>query len=264
VKSSFLRHWPEYLIEAFCLGMFMVSACLCAVALEHPDPPLRQAVTDALVRRALMGLAMGLTAVALIYSPWGKRSGAHMNPAVTWTFFRLGKIAAPDAAFYTLFQALGGWAGVMVSAALVPGALADPRVHFAVTAPGPGGAGVAFVAEFVISFVLLGVVLWSAESPRLSPYTGVFVGLLLFAYITIEAPLSGTSLNPARTLASALPAGDLRALWVYFSAPVLGMLTAGEAWRRRNHVGRFLCAKMEHDEGAPCIFCGQTSKEIPS
>jgi aquaporin Z len=95
-------HWPEYLMEAAGLGIFMVSACGFGTLLEYPASPVRQAIPDPLARRALMGLAMGLTAIALVYSPWGKRSGAHLNPAVTWTFWRLGKVAPRDALAYPL------------------------------------------------------------------------------------------------------------------------------------------------------------------
>ncbi|HVO92516.1 MAG TPA: aquaporin, partial [Terriglobales bacterium] len=97
-------HWPEYLIEAAGLGLFMISAMTFATILEHPASPLRQAIPDALLRRLLMGLAMGSTAVGIIYSPWGKRSGAHINPATTLTFFRLGKVNNWDATFYVTFQ----------------------------------------------------------------------------------------------------------------------------------------------------------------
>jgi len=74
------RHWPEYLMEAAALGCFMISASVFASLLEYPGSPVRQALGDPVLRRVLMGLAMGLTAVAIIYSPWGKQSGAHMNP----------------------------------------------------------------------------------------------------------------------------------------------------------------------------------------
>ena len=82
VLSSLRRHWPEYLFEGALLGVFMISACAFTALLEHPASSVRQAISNGDVRRALIGLAMGLTAVVLIYSPWGQRSGAHMNPAV--------------------------------------------------------------------------------------------------------------------------------------------------------------------------------------
>jgi len=89
------RHVTEYAIEATCLAVFMVSACLFASLLEYPGSPIHQVLPNPTVRRVLMGFAMGLTAVCLIYSPFGKRSGAHMNPSTTLTFLRLGKVARP-------------------------------------------------------------------------------------------------------------------------------------------------------------------------
>ena len=86
------KHWPEYLMEATELGLFMFSACAFTILLFHPSSPIAQAIHDGVLRRLLMGTAMGSTAIAIIFSPLGQRSGAHFNPAVTWTFFRLGKI----------------------------------------------------------------------------------------------------------------------------------------------------------------------------
>src|SRR5436309_3186054 len=111
-------HWPEYLIETACLGLFMVSACSFTVLLQHPGSIARQMIPSAFLRRALTGIAMGLTAIVLIYSPWGKQSGAHLNPSVTLTFFRLGKVEPWDAAFYVVAQFLGGALGVVLSTLL--------------------------------------------------------------------------------------------------------------------------------------------------
>src|SRR2546428_12452826 len=105
-------HWPEYFAEAGGLAAFMVSACTFGVLLEHPSSPLPAAIASGDLRRVLMGAAMGLTAVCIVYSPWGRRSGAHINPCLTITFFRLGKIAPIDALFYVLAQFLGAAAGV--------------------------------------------------------------------------------------------------------------------------------------------------------
>ena len=140
------QHWPEYLIEAWALGTFMVSAALFTALLEYPGSPAHQLIPNADVRRALIGLAMGLTAIALIYSPWGQRSGAHMNPATTLTFLRLGKIQPWDAAFYITAQFIGGVCGVLLSKLLLRGIIAHPSVSYVTTVPGPAGAGVAFLA----------------------------------------------------------------------------------------------------------------------
>lgn len=250
------EHFPEYLIEAWALGMFMVSAGVVTIALEHPSSPLRQAIADAGLRRALIGLAMGLTAVALIYSPWGKRSGAHMNPAVTLSFLRLGKIARGDAGFYILAQFAGGLAGVAMVDALLHGVFAAPPVNYVATLPGPSGIGAAFLAELGISFGLMLAVLAASNSPRLAAATGLFAGLLVATYITFEAPLSGMSMNPARSLASAVPARLWDHLWIYFTAPVIGMLLAAEAWVRIRGRSAVHCAKLLHPADQRCIHCG--------
>lgn len=106
--DTLTRHWSEYLMEAAGLGLFMLSAVVVATVIEHPSSPVRAAIDNPLLRRIPMGLAMGLTAIGIIYSPWGKRSGAHINPAVTLTFYRLGKMARWDAILYVLAQCVGG------------------------------------------------------------------------------------------------------------------------------------------------------------
>jgi aquaporin Z len=248
------RHWPEYLMEAAELATFMLSACAVVTLLEHPASAARQALPDPTLRRLLMGLAMGATGVAIVYSPFGQRSGAHFNPSLTLTFLRLGRVAPRDAAAYVVAQFAGGIAGVAIAAALLGDALADAAVNYAVTRPGPHGAAVAFVAEAAISFCLMAVVLIASNTPRLARWTGVFAGALVATWITVEAPLSGMSMNPARTLGSAFPAGSWTALWVYFTAPPLGMLAAAEAYVRVRGPGGVRCAKLHHENRTRCIF----------
>lgn len=256
------RHWPEYLIEAALLGLFMLSACSFVVLLEHPASPAHRAIPDSRLRRLLMGLAMGSTAAALIYSPWGKRSGAHLNPAVTLTFTRLGKVAPRDAGAYVAAQFAGGALGVLAAHALWGPLIAHRATNYAATLPGPRGVAVAFVAEIVISFLLMSVVLRVSNHPRLAPLTGLCAGLLVAAYITLEAPLSGMSMNPARTLGSALSAHAWTALWLYFTAPPLGMLAAAEVYTRLMRRPVF-CAKLHHQNGQPCLFCEYQGRTWP-
>ena len=251
---SLREHWPEYSMEAAGLGLFMISAGLLATGLETPGSPLREALPSALLRRLLMGVGIGLTAIALINSPWGKRSGAHLNPAVTLTFLRLGKVERWDAVFYILFQVLGGTAGVLLVAALLRRPFTTEPVLYVVTRPGDAGTLAAFAGEFVISFALMAMVLWASNSPALSRHVGVFAGLLLATYIMFEAPLSGMSINPARTFASALPAGIWSAFWLYLTAPVLAMQLAAQAYLAVRGRREVYCAKLNHHSRQRCIF----------
>lgn len=260
MRQALRQNWPEYLMEAAGLGLFMLSACAFTVLLYHPESRIGRAVEPEILRRLLMGLAMGLTAVALIYSPWGRRSGAHLNPVVTLSFWRMGKIAGWDATFYVVAQFLGGLAGVLGARAWLGGRVADPSVHYAATTPGPVGPLLAFGAEIAIAFVLMLVVLIVSNSRR-QAFTGLCAGALVATFITIEAPLSGMSMNPARTLASAVPAGTFTALWVYFTGPLIGMFLAGDVYLAAAHGRAAVCAKLYHHPGARCIFrCGYAER----
>lgn len=256
------HHWPEYLMEAALLGLFMISAALFTTLLEHPGSIVRQAIASADMRRALIGVAMGLTAIALIYSPWGQRSGAHMNPATTLTFLRLGKVQPWDAAFYIVAQFLGGVGGVLVAKWILHDTIAHPSVGYAATVPGPGGPAIAFLAEAVIACGLMLMVLFATNTPKLSRFTGCFAGILVALYVTIESPLSGMSMNPARTFASALPSGIWTGGWIYFTAPLLGMFLAVEIYRARRGLARVACAKLQHSPAHRCNFCGYETKEV--
>jgi aquaporin Z len=246
----------EYAIEGCCLGLFMISATGFAVALQHPRSPLAGWTMSPVLARVPMGLAMGATAAALIYSPLGRRSGAHMNPAVTLTFLRLGKIAWLDAAAYVAAQFVGGAAGLMLAVPLFRYLPADASVNFAATMPGPAGVAGAFAGEAVISFLLMLTVLAISNAPGVERFTGLAAAVLVAAFIIVEAPLSGMSMNPARTLASALFAHSA-GLWIYFTAPPLGMFAAAEVFLRAAGRDRVRCAKLHHPRGVPCIFhCG--------
>jgi aquaporin Z len=248
-----MRHWPEYLMEAAELGLFMISACSFGVILFHPDSPVAGAIHSELLRRLWMGLAMGATAAAIVFSPIGQRSGAHFNPAVTLTFYRLGKVSRTDLVFYLMFQFLGGAAGVWLSQVFWGDRLAHAAVRFVVTVPGMWGQAAAFAAEVAITCLLMSVILHVSNHERLARYTGLFAAALVAAYITLEAPVSGMSMNPARTVASALFAGVWDGAWIYFVAPPLGMLAAAEVYRRQER--RVGCAKLHHQNDKPCIFC---------
>jgi aquaporin Z len=163
-------------------------------------------------------------------------------------------VTAWDAAFYVVAQFAGALAGVAVAALALGAGLADPAVGYAATVPGPGGAGLAFVAELLMTFGLMTVVLIVSNRPGLNRFTGLFAGAMVATYIVVEAPLSGMSLNPARTVGSAFHAQLWTSLWVYLTAPLLGMLAAARLYVATAGARRVLCAKLHHDNQQRCIF----------
>lgn len=211
-------------------------------------------IPSPMLRRIVMGIAMGLTAILIIHSPMGKSSGAHFNPAITLTYLQLRKIAIWDAIFYTVFQFAGGVFGVGASLLVLGKPLTDPGVEYAVTIPGKYGTAAAFTAELFMATLLMGAVLWTSNRPRLAPYTGYCVGVLIALYILFFAPVSGFSINPARTVGSAVFANIWTAGWVYFTAPLVEMMGAAEAYIRSHGPEGMLCAKLHSDPAYLCPF----------
>ena len=246
-------HWPEYLMEAGEMSLYLFFTCCFATLLQHPASPLGHFVVNSILRRTLMGIATGATVIALIMSPWGKQSGGHFNPAMTFAFYRMGKVAGWDALFYVIAQFAGATTGVGMATFLLRGAPGDGAVRYAATA-GVYGAGVAFVAELAISFLLMITVLLGNHYRRLASYTPYFVGSLYAVNITFETPLSGMSMNPARTFGPAAYGGYWHALWIYFVAPTLGMLAAAEVFLWARCGTSSYCAKLHHDNDKRCIF----------
>jgi len=250
--ESLRLHWPEYLMEAAEVGLYLCLTCVFAGLLLSPASSVRHFIGGTLELRALMGLAVGATVVAIVLSPWGKQSGGHFNPALTVAFYRLGKVCLADAVFYIVAQFSGAIGGVCLARYLLP--LGRPAIQYALTTPGVRGSAVAFIGEVTVSFALMTTILVSSNRESLSRYTPYLVGLLYAIFITIEAPLSGMSMNPARTFGPALHVGYWHAIWLYFTAPTLGMLIAAELFlRARGGVYPF-CAKLHHANNKRCIF----------
>jgi aquaporin Z len=255
--TAFQRHWRLYVDEAAELAIFMISACVFTVWLFDPALHALDLLPSSALRRLLMGISMGATAILIIRSPMGKRSGAHFNPAITLTYFRLGKIGKWDAGFYVVSQFIGGICGVGLSALCLRSSLAVPAVDYAVTVPGRGGTVGAFCAEYFMAALLMLVVLWFSNRPPLTQYTSYLVGVLITFYVFVFAPVSGFSINPARTTGSAVFAHVWTAVWLYFVAPVIGMMTSAEIYLRVYGKESVLCAKLHPDSSYPCPFLCQ-------
>ena len=185
-----------------------------------------------------------------------------MCEPVTITFALLGKIGSRDALCYIAAQFAGGLAGVLAVQVLLGSAFTLPPVVYVVTIPGDGGAALAFGMELLISFVMMMATLTMSNQAKLMRYTGLCCGVLIMLFVTFEAPFSGMSMNPARTFASAALSGIWFGIWVYFTAPLAGMLLAALAFRAI-HGATVQCAKLNHDTGVDCHFhCGFRAQGI--
>ncbi len=184
-----------------------------------------------------VALAFGLALLAMVYTIGGI-SGCHVNPAVSISMFITGKIRAKDAAIYIVMQCLGAIVGAVVLYWIATGSAYFSS--FGLVANGyesasPGGFSMAsaFVAEFVLTFIFVLVIHGSTSEKAPKGFAGVAIGLTLTLVHIVGIPITGTSVNPARSLGPAVIAGGtvLTQLWLFWVAPILGGLLAAAVWR---------------------------------
>jgi aquaporin Z len=148
-------------------------------------------------------------------------------------------------------------AGVILTAWILGESFTQPPVNYVATIPGPAGNAAAFAGELTISIIIMSMILYVSNVKAVARFTGLFAGLLIAAFVVFEAPLSGFGMNPARTLASALPGGIWNGLWIYFTAAPLGMLMAAQGYLSVRNLESIHCCKLHHSSREPCIFCGR-------
>src|SRR5262245_36301508 len=241
-------------MEGAELGAFMLSTCICGTLIYSNQSPLKSLALSPVFESSLMGIAMATTAFLVIQSPFGRRSGAHFNPAVTLTFFWLGRMHRWDAALYFAAHFVGAVAGVLVAREIVGLPLSAPPVQYMVTLPGKYGSAAAFAVEFLLSVLLMSTVLYTSNHRRFVRFTPALVALLTVLYFVLSSSISGFSVNPARSFSSALFAWIWLGIWIYLSAPCLGMLTAAALYIKWRGTDRVYCAKVCHDMRSRCPF----------
>ncbi len=210
-----------------CSAVILDFGAGSAVATLLPDPGLR---------RALTGLLFGTVGALIAVSPVGVVSGAHINPAVTFVFWFEGRMKNAVAAGYVLAQLAGGIAGAV---ALLLWGSSGASIEYAATLPGNAGPWAALLGETAATACLVAGLLLFLGHRRLRRFTPALFPPLYAALVWLEAPLSGTSTNPARSLGPGLMAGDLRGAWIYWAGPLAGALTV-LALRRALPVARKL------------------------
>jgi aquaporin Z len=228
MKASFKKNRKHYLQEALGLAIFMISACFFSAMLFAEKSSWHSSLSNDMHRNVLMGIMMGATALFIFYSPFTAPSGSQINPAVTITFLRLGKMCHWDAVFYIIAQFIGGTLAVFMMQLLMGSILVDAPIQSAVTVPGPDGVWPALITEFIIAFITMTMVLFTSNHDKLKKYTRLFAACLVCTWVITAGPVSGFGMNPTRSLSSALPSGIWTSFWIYLLIPFAGMLSAAE------------------------------------
>ncbi len=254
--AALRANWPEYLMEAWGLGVLMLAGAAVAAVMQAPGLGFAHLAGPFWQRLAGGGTVAALAAL-LTYSRWGRQSGAHFNPATTLTFFLMGKVRPWDALFYVLFQTLGAAAGLSAAAACFGDVLRMPPVDWLATYPTGMRTTLPFAAEFLASFGVMSLILATGATLRAARYTGLAAAAATFLLGLFDVSASaGFSLNPARSLVSAVPSGHWDGFWIYLVAPPAGMALAAFVNRRVVPLPPMLCAKLVHDNSTRCIHCG--------
>jgi aquaporin Z len=213
-------HAVEWLCEAAGTMLLLIGG-LSAVCLDFGRGAwIATHVPSSSLRLLITGALFAATGSLVAVSPIGRRSGAHLNPAVTLAFRITGHVHPHDLAGYWAAQLIGALAGAGVVGVLWRGTA--PSVHFGVTHPGAGVSDPAAVGiEALMTAVLLCVILVFVSSRRLMHWTPLATWVAVTLLVWQGAPDTGTSLNPARSTGPAIVALDFRDLWVYFVGPLL-------------------------------------------
>lgn len=180
-----------------------------------------------------VAFAFGLSVVAMAYTI-GKISGCHINPAITLGCLLSGRISGKDAVFYMLFQVIGAIIGSSILYLLISGYNVDPNGTYTGANSYDSSTLTAFTAEMVFTFIFVLVVLATTDSKKgNSTMAGLSIGLSLVLIHIVCIPITGTSVNPARSIAPALFEGGkaLSQLWLFIVAPFAGAVLSSVVWK---------------------------------
>ncbi|MGH7670751.1 MAG: MIP/aquaporin family protein [Gemmatimonadaceae bacterium] len=252
--------WLAYLSEAIGTGLLVLVGVSFVILDFGAGSPIVRLMPDAMLRRVITGFLFGATGAAIAYSPVGTWSGAHINPVVTLAFWIRGKLSSGHSAVYVVAQFAGALAGAIPL--LLWGSIGR-SVDFGGTTPGAAYTiWMALAGEIVTTAGLIVGLFTFLGHAKLRAYTPLLFPVLYAILVGIEAPLSGTSTNPARSFGPALIAGAWPGWWIYLVGPVVGTLVGlaihRVGWFRRLELGVAKVYHFEHDhygifgvDGAP-------------
>jgi len=216
--------WRPYVAELVGTGLLVLVGLSLVIIMFGQGTPMAPLLPNEGLRRLITGFLFGTTGALIALSPIGKISGAHINPAVTIGFRVMGKLEWHVAIGYILAQLVGAVLGCLPL--LAWGAMGR-SVAFGATLPGAGyGVGAALFGEIVTTFIMVSLLTVFLGFRRIRPFTPALFPFLYALMVCLEAPISGTSTNPARSLGPSVVSAQWAGWWVYWVGPLLGMLAA--------------------------------------
>ncbi len=246
-------HWPEYGAELAGTAWNVFIGLSAVVFNMAPGMPGGRLIPDFGLRLFVTGLIFAGSGSLYTISPWGRLSGSHLNPSVTLAFWVRGKVRGHDLLGYLVAQFIGGVLGALLLAAVWRGHAMD--VGNGRTLPGVGWtAAGAFGAELAMTFSYVLGILCFVSRPRLMHWTPLMNWIVVAGLVWLAAPVSGTSLNPARSFGPALVSGQWREQWIYLLAPPLGGVLAAAFFPVLAAGGKVLTAKLFHSAHYRSIF----------
>jgi aquaporin Z len=238
-------HGVDWACEFAGTAILLIGG-LSAICLDFgAHSPVAAHLASASARRLLTGLLFAGTGSLVAVSPLGRRSGAHLNPAVTFAYWTQRRVHPHDLAGYVLAQLLGGLAGAAAVLALWGGTAR--ALALGATSPRAGvGNAQAVGIEALMTATLIFTFFMFTSDTRTARWTPLANWVLVALLVWVGAPYTGTSLNPARSLGPAVLAPLLHPLWIYLVGPLSGALVAAGAFGllRDRHT---LTAKLFHD-----------------
>lgn len=241
--------WPVYLSELVGTALLLLAGLSFVILDFGKGSFVVTAIPDAGMRRLITGFLFGSTGAAIAYSRIGKLSGAHINPVVTVAFHIKGKLSSANAAGYIVAQFAGA---VIGSVPLLLWGGTGSSVAFGATTPGPGFTPwEAFFGEVATTICLIVGLFTFLGHKKLRNYTPLLFPFLYAIMVYLEAPISGTSTNPARSFGPSVVSGVWAGWWVYFLGPLIGMLIGvgihRYSWLKRFEVEVAKVYHFEHD-----------------
>jgi aquaporin Z len=216
--------WHLFVSEMIGTAVLLLGGLSLVIFMFGAGTPMERILPDIALRRSITGFLFGCVGVLVTLSDVGKESGAHINPAVTLGFWLMQKIDSKTALGYALSQLTGAFLGCLPL--IVWGAMGR-SVDFGATVPGKGYATMdVLMGEVTTTFALVAALFIFIGFRSLRPFTPFMVPFLYAVMVPLEASISGTSTNPARTFGPAIISGRWEGWWIYWVGPLAGSLVA--------------------------------------